>query len=457
MGNYCHSEESPRSEQQILRRSQKGKEVFQKLISTNRQFLSQCQDSFFKLFHEQIVEKDLQSLSKYINQKMLNFSIKGSYPNDEEKYIISKKISEDIGLKKKHLYNQLIFHYNQFLMELFELDQKQPITAISTYNEGNFRVNTLLIRNTFLPRSLSDNSRFQEVIVSNQNNSHNSTIEQQIFRQFQQNKQLANIFLDQLSCIFKLCYLILEYVYQQYIIQIFGNSIDSFTDRYSLISKIYQDNIIQVNPQIQQLITSALQIKYENKSSLIQSENMSQAILQPQLIPKNTDFILNDQYEIGMISSIEKYLKCQHSEQKIDYSQENKNYYYSQTFQTIDKIVCCKMPWLKLKLIGKLDQQIEDIFLSTRSQSQITHFINIIKPEDSKVEVLLYILQKYMSARKNINLSQCYYELRWMQEDDNVLHIKVKTIICPYFSRFLSLYEMAYKNYQRKQAQLLYN
>ncbi|CAD8060083.1 unnamed protein product [Paramecium sonneborni] len=458
MGNYCHSEESPNSEQQIIRKQQKGRQVYKNLIQTNRQFLDQCKDLNFQQFHKNVVERDLHSLSKYMNQKMLDISIVGSYPTEEEKQIISKNIIKDIGQKEKHLYNQLIFHYNQFLIELFELDSNQQLQTISTYNVGDLRLNALLIRNTILKRSLSDNHKFQEALVSNNNISNDSTIDSKIYRQFQENKSLASIFLDQLSCIFKLCYLILEYVYQNYIISIFGNQIDSFTDRYLLISKIYQKNIFKINPQIQQLITSALQIKYENKSSLVKSEHMSPAILKSYLIPQNSDSVLS--YESGtelLTTSIDKNFKHQLQEQNIENSQKIKNFYYYQTFSTIDKIISCKMPWLKFYLIGQLDQQIVDIFLSARSQSQIAHFIDVIKPEDSKVEVLLYILQKYMSAKKNNNLSLCYYELRWMQEDDNVLHLKVKTITCPYFSRFLSLYEIAYKNYQRKQAQLLYN
>lgn len=35
MGNYCHSEETPKSEKPTLRDSNKGKLVFQNLILTN--------------------------------------------------------------------------------------------------------------------------------------------------------------------------------------------------------------------------------------------------------------------------------------------------------------------------------------------------------------------------------------------------------------------------------------
>ncbi|CAD8049267.1 unnamed protein product [Paramecium primaurelia] len=455
MGNYCHSEETPKSEKPTLRDSNKGKLVFQNLILTNTQFIEQCKDSYFIQFHKNIVEKDIESLSKFMNQKMLDSFIKGSYPTEEEKQKISKNISKDIQQREKHLYNQIIFHYNQFLNELFELDQNLQLITKSNYNAGDVRVNAQLIRNTFVKRSLSDNHRFQEQLLLDENIPHNTYIDQNLSRQFRENKQLANLFLDQLSCIFKLCYLILEYVYSNYILSIFGTSIDTFTDRYLLISKIYQKNIIELNPDIQKLITAAIQAKYEKKSSLIKSEHMSPAILQPQLIPQTVDSIINHESEIQLLDSIEKNLKYQQQDQQIQNTQQN--FYYSQTFSTIDKIINCKMPWLKFKLIGKLDQQIVDIFLQYRSQSQIAHFIDVIKPEDSKVEVLLYILQRYMSSRKNLNLSLCYYELRWMQEDDNVLHKKVKTITSPYFSRFLSLYEISFKNYQRKQAQLLYN
>ncbi|CAD8152267.1 unnamed protein product [Paramecium pentaurelia] len=450
MGNYCHLEETPKSEKPTLKKSIKEKNVIQNLILTNTQFLEQCQDLYFKQFHKNIVEKDIRSLSKFMNQKMLDSSIKGLYPTEEEKQVISKNISKDIAKKEKHIYNQLIFHYSQFLNELFDLDQNLQQKPISTYKTGDIRVNAQLNRNTQIRRSLSDNYKFQDkLLLQDQSISQSKNIDQNIIRQFQENKQLANIFLDQLSCFYKLCYLIIEYAYSNYIVSIFGTSIDSFTDRYLLISKIYQKNIIETNPLIQKLITTAIQIKYENQQSLMKSEHMSPAILQSQLIPEYVDSILSVEFEIELLDSIEQNQK--YSDQK------NQNFYYYQTFSTIDRIVNCKMPWLKFNLIGKLDLQIVDIFLQARSQSQIAHFINVIKPEDSKVEVLLYILQRYMAARKNLNLSQCYYELRWMQDDDNVLHKKVKTITCPYFSRFLSLYEIAFKNYHRKQAQLLYN
>ncbi|CAK81983.1 unnamed protein product (macronuclear) [Paramecium tetraurelia] len=450
MGNYCHSEETPKSEIPTPRTQSKGKLVFQNLILTNTQFLKQCKDSYFVQFHKNIVEKDIESLSKFMSQKMLDVSIKGPYPTEDEKLIISKNISKDLGQREKHLYNQLVFHYIQFLNELFDLDQTFQINTKSNYIAGDVRVNAQLIRNTFVKRSLSDNLRFQEQIISDQSIPHNTQIDQNISKQFRESKQLANLVLEQLSCIFKLCYLIIEYVYSNYILSIFGTSIDSFTDRYLLISKIYQKNIIELNPEIQKLITSAIQAKYENKSSLIKSEHMSPALLQPSLIPQTIDSIISRESEIDLLDEIN--MKNQQSDQQMQ-----NRFYYSQTFSTIDKIINCKLPWLKFSLIGKLDQQIVDIFLQYRSQSQIAHFIDVIKPEDSKIEVLLYILQRYMSSRRNLNLSLCYYELRWMQEDDNVLHHKVKTITCPYFSRFLSLYEISFKNYQRKQAQLLYN
>ncbi|CAK67273.1 unnamed protein product (macronuclear) [Paramecium tetraurelia] len=452
MGNYCHKEETPQSDLPTLRKSIKGKNVFQILIQTNTQFIEQCQDLYFKQFHKNIVEKDIQTFSKFMNQKMLDSSIKGKYPTEEEKQVISNKISRDIAQKEKHIYNQLIFHYSQFLNELFEMGQNQQSKPISAYKAGDIRINAQLNKNISIKRTLSDNHRFQGKQLPDQNTSQSKNIDQNIIRQFQENKQLATTFLDQLSCFFKLLYLIIEYVYSNYIVSIFGSSIDSFTDRYILISKVYQKNIIKANPFIQKLITAAIQIKYETQQSLIKSEHMSPAILQSKFIPENVDSILSGgELDVELLDSIEQNLKYQQSDQK------HQNFHYYQTFSTIDRIVNCKMPWLKFILIGKLDLQIVEIFLQARSQSQIAHFVNLIKPEDSKVEVLLYILQRYMAATKNLNLSQCYYELRWMQEYDNVLHQKVKTITCPYFSRFLSLYEMALKNYQRKQTQLLYN
>ncbi|CAD8057196.1 unnamed protein product [Paramecium sonneborni] len=452
MGNQCASQEKQTSEAPIARASLSRLSVQEKLIKDNNAFINSCTETYFIKFHKKIIENDIQELYKNMYPKKMFIKIKGKYPDDAEQQIIYKKISYDMQQKEKHLYNQLILHYSQFLNELFDLDEQPPLKSITSYNYGDVKTSTQLVRNVCFKRSFSENFGVQQRSIPDKKITQLSINNQNITRQFFENKQLAQLILEQLSCMFKLWSTIIEYTYGSFISSVFGNDIEAFTDRQLFICKIYQKDLFKSIPQISIILSNALPIVYNNKSALISNDCTSPSNLDSSLMPQMNENIQSENF-FDLLDSIEQKI-----EEQQKYYENNWNALpYSQTFGIIDGIINCKMPWMKFKLIGKLDQLIVEIFLSSRSNNQLSHFKNIIQPEDAKIEVLKYILQKYMCSSQNQNLLLCYYYLRWMQEYDSVIHQKLKTFTCPYFIRFLSLYEVAYNYYSRKQAMLLFN
>ncbi|CAK56492.1 unnamed protein product (macronuclear) [Paramecium tetraurelia] len=452
MGNQCSAKENSSSEAPISRTTLSRISVQDKLLKDNNAFINSCTETYFKKFHKKIVENDIQELCKNMNQKKLFVKIKGKYPDDGEQQIVYKKISNDMQQKGKHLYNQLILHYSQFLNELFEFQEEFPLKSMTSYNYGDVKTSTQLVRNVSFKRSQSENCRVQQPSLPDQNVTQQSINNQNIARQFFENKQLAYLFLEQLSCIFKLCSTIIEYTYGSFISSVFGTDIDAFTDRQLFVNKIYQKDIFKSIPYMSLLLSNALPIVYHNRSALISNDCASPPILDQSLMPLVTENIQSEHF-FDLLDSTEQNI----GQQSIFNEQNWNTQPYSQTFALIHNIINCKMPWLKFKLIGKLDKLIVEIFLSSRSNNQISQFIDIIQPEDSKIEVLKYILQKYMSSSKSQNLLLCYYYLRWMQEYDSVIHQKLKTFTCPYFVRFISLYEVAYNYNQKRSPLLLFN
>ncbi|CAD8140370.1 unnamed protein product [Paramecium pentaurelia] len=440
MGNLSTSKENPQSLKQITRTSNSRISIRDKLLKDNNAFMNSCTEAYFNKFHKKIVENDIKELCKNLNQKKLFINNNGKYPDDAEQQIIYKQISNDMQHKGKHLYNQLILHYSQFLNELFEFHEQLPIKSISSYNYGDVKTSTQLVRNISFKRSFSEKIKVEQPSFSDKNHIKQSIQNQNIVNQFLENKQLAFLFLEQLSCIFKLCQTIIEYTYGSCISSIFGDDIDTFTDRQLLITKIYQKDIFKFIPQLSILLSNALPIVYNNRSALI-----------------TYDFKIEQMNETNMSEDFQDSQEQTIDEQSTSYEIYQKTQPYLKTFNIIDNIINCKMPWLKFKLIGKLENMIVDMFLSSRSKNQVSNFKYIIQSEDSKIEVLRCILQKYMCSSENQNLLLCYQYLRWMQEYDSVIHQKLKTFTCPYFVRFLSLYEVAYNYYQRKQAMLLFN
>lgn len=73
----------------------------------------------------------------------------------------------------------------------------------------------------------------------------------------------------------------------------------------------------------------------------------------------------------------------------------------------------------------------------------------MISAEDAKTDIFAYVIQKYMHSTPH-ELEKNYYELRWMYDNDAVISPMLKNFTSPYFSRFLSIYEMAYNNKQSK-------
>ncbi|KAM3127851.1 hypothetical protein pb186bvf_020041 [Paramecium bursaria] len=419
MGNdFCQS--SDLSTNTATKRKNKFTEILHKI---NNHFMNECKDQQFVQFHKDIIVTLIVNNRKCLCKSSLDLIYEQPI-NSQMENEIHKIIRGDLYKRNRNLFKGLLDAYGQFLQEHFELESYSP-------NKFDQRISIIASR-------FSESSPKNKRVVKWDNTRNTQSIDVEFM--FQTNRNLANSTIRQLSCMIHMFKLIIKKLYGKQLNQIYGDSIDTQADKELMIGRIIQQELLTQKFPLACILPTALKFYYEK--SLLRKHEKLQPTLTGSLIPPSQ-----------CQSLIEISPSLQDSTKQFDaIVEENQeatisSVPYHQTFPLLQRIFDTNKPWLKFKLIGKLDQMIVQIFMQKRSNSQYQQNFDIIQAEDSKSEILHFILHKFIQQYKT-NLKETLLDLKWMRDSDQIISKDMKNLLCPYFMRFLIIFEMVYNNYE---------
>jgi hypothetical protein len=84
-----------------------------------------------------------------------------------------------------------------------------------------------------------------------------------------------------------------------------------------------------------------------------------------------------------------------------------------------------------------------DLYLFQRPDEQLQQYMDVIQAEDSKLEILLFVLYKFEHTQQKYQLQRdLFNHVRFMIDFDEVLHHQIKFIHNQSYIRFYQILEM---------------
>ncbi|KAM3144057.1 hypothetical protein pb186bvf_003821 [Paramecium bursaria] len=381
------------------------------LLKINRQFIQEIGENhkdFYRFHHEIIQELIMKEKFQYHEPQIW---IK--YPKDRDNDIefqIFQQLSQSLQRKKRCLFNKIIESYRSFLVQIFEIDN-------NSQDCSEFRISMIA------SSKISNQSTSAHI---DQRQTHHK-----LKSMFQKDYSLSKLVVAQISCIHNILQQIIIMMFGSQIDYIFGVDIDEQFEKENMLARIVQQQILTKQFPLRNILKYAL--KYRFKKSLIKT-SIQEPKLDAKLLPNSIGSDIKPILNLERLESSKnlEYRGLDHHLSKLP---------YHQAFRIVELILQTSKPWLKIKLISRLDQMIIDIFMNHKHENQFDENLENIVAEDSRSEVMFFLLHKFMEKNQQL-IKQNLLEFNWMKEDDVIISKDQKYLLCPYFMRFAIILEM---------------